>query len=563
MTPLVVRLLLEQFIMLCLHLDASHWKRNHLVAEPQDACIDSVVLPLLRIIPCARFLELFVHALSNAMIITCVTPNHYLSSSNVHFTLWNASQSSHTSCIQKNVGCKGRHYPHLSSNHTILRKCIHSSTYSTPLHSCMMFLLLMELQAPFLESTCIDHGTCITRNGNGSQCRRIQTCIQCCYYFHYFTRHLGTCTTMDVHVTGREILSSFHQYFDTCLCHALYNHANVSKTARTQLSFSQFLTTYMLYSLLYNNFNNNQFTTILSKSSSMIGSDHSRKFTNHSNGDNNNNNTSGRTSRQSNHSSSGSGNIQSSSSSRSSSNSEQQQQQQQVQTGRILTHDHNNTSDHLFALIDIIDGTQKEKNGIKYWVQRNVITIQVISSFVFDTCTINCNKEGSTEVKHMETLSFVDSFAKMNESKIMELNLSTLRSASTYHEIYEAQFRKKLPYTSGRPETQKLIWLSAEFSLNNQIIKTVISPKFYVCSRPQDLRGVTRVGQASSSEETQSSSQSRHAAKMAAQKSVIRGMVSVIPRKQFMAESNPPQQQPSLPPTMTNTTTTLALPLDL
>ncbi|EFC43916.1 predicted protein [Naegleria gruberi] len=165
-----------------------------------------------------------------------------------------------------------------------------------------------------------------------------------------------------------------------------------------------------------------------------------------------------------------------------------------------------------FATVQIIDGSQKEKNGIKYWVQRNVITIQVISSFVFDTCTVYCTKEGNTETKVMETLSFVDSFTKLNPSKVAEVLKNAKCTLSIDEDdVYEAQFRKKLPFTSGRPETQKLIWISAEFSMSNKIIKKVNSSKFYVCSRPQDLRAIGNNPVATSTTNVSSSSQSSSA----------------------------------------------------
>lgn len=130
-----------------------------------------------------------------------------------------------------------------------------------------------------------------------------------------------------------------------------------------------------------------------------------------------------------------------------------------------------------FCKITIIDGTKKRKYGTTYWVQRNVITLQVLASFKFDQCTVHCHKENSQDVKLMEVLTFKDHFG-------------------TYHNlpngvtVYESQFKKKLPFTSGRPETQKHVWLSADFTSSANTVASCATDKFFVCSRPtSDLTG--------------------------------------------------------------------------
>nr|CAG4712432.1 unnamed protein product [Naegleria fowleri] len=415
----------------------------------------------------------------------------------------------------------------------------------------------VELFETCLEDVNGDDGIDRTRKGRRSILSRTTTCLNHHRHLHVLYNHDSNTnkSTDDGWNDFSSLLSIMIQSMVASFMVQLFQNSKSSKLPSMMMHMHEWK---------FSNHSNGNTNKSGGTSGSGSGSSNTHANNNNNNNHNSSNSSSGRTSRQSNHSSSGSGNIHSSSSSLGSNSSEK------FQSLPLVTQEDNDdlSSDHLFALIDIIDGTQKEKNGIKYWVQRNVITIQVISSFVFDTCIVNCNKEGSSEAKHMETLSFVDSFTKMSESKIAELNLSTT-FRSQEHEFYEAQFRKKLPYTSGRPETQKLIWLSAEFSINNRIIKTVTSPKFYVCSRPQDLRGVTRVG-SSSEDALQTSPQSQHASKLAAQKGVIRGMVSVIPRKQIMVEpssqsttySNP---QPSLlPPTgMTSSSTSSSRPVNI
>jgi hypothetical protein len=118
--------------------------------------------------------------------------------------------------------------------------------------------------------------------------------------------------------------------------------------------------------------------------------------------------------------------------------------------------------------IIVVDGTKKIKYGTTYWVQRNVITVQIQAAFKFDECKIFCHKEHTSDVKHMETLSFNDHFVKLSQ----------------HPHAYEGSFKKKLPYTSGRPETQKYIWLSAEFYQGSTLLGKCQTDKFYVCSRP-------------------------------------------------------------------------------
>lgn len=119
--------------------------------------------------------------------------------------------------------------------------------------------------------------------------------------------------------------------------------------------------------------------------------------------------------------------------------------------------------------ITIIDGTKKIKYNTTYWVQRNVVTVQVTASFLFDECKVTCSKESTSDVKHMETIPF-GNFVLRNDFD------STPK--------YEHVFKKKLPHTSGRPETQKYIWLSAEFLQHAESISKCSTEKFYVCSRP-------------------------------------------------------------------------------
>ncbi|KAL0481095.1 transcription factor coe2-B [Acrasis kona] len=116
--------------------------------------------------------------------------------------------------------------------------------------------------------------------------------------------------------------------------------------------------------------------------------------------------------------------------------------------------------------VRIVDGTRKQRYGTNYWVQRNVITIQVSSNSQFEEARIFCNRKGTTDPKHMETICY------------METNAKRLNSS------FEVTFKKKLPYTSGRPETQKQIWLSAEFWSKGVMVKRCNSEAFFVCSRP-------------------------------------------------------------------------------
>jgi len=150
---------------------------------------------------------------------------------------------------------------------------------------------------------------------------------------------------------------------------------------------------------------------------------------------------------------------------------DEKQQQQQQQQRRQLTRIMNNK----YASIEIIDGTRNVKYGTVYWVQRNVVTIKILVSFIFDECRVLCSKEDTNDVKLMEVLKFVDHFSKQK---------STTRQDVSADSLYEVQIKKRIPFTSGRPETQKHIWLTAEFYLKNTMIHRVNTKKFYVCSRP-------------------------------------------------------------------------------
>ena len=131
-----------------------------------------------------------------------------------------------------------------------------------------------------------------------------------------------------------------------------------------------------------------------------------------------------------------------------------------------------------FSRVAIIDGTRKIKYNTSYWVQRNVITVQILAAFSFDECKVTCHKESTSDVKSMETVSF-SSFTV----RAPQLNGDLPAAASA--DTYEYVFKKKLPHTSGRPETQKYIWLNAEFyNKSGMPIGKCSSEKFYVCSRP-------------------------------------------------------------------------------
>jgi hypothetical protein len=134
-----------------------------------------------------------------------------------------------------------------------------------------------------------------------------------------------------------------------------------------------------------------------------------------------------------------------------------------------------NSSVCLYSSIQIIDGTKNEKNGKTYWVQRNVVTIQVLTSFEFDECKVLCKKENCSDPKILATLIFHERFF---------INQNT--------NMYQATFKKKLPYTSGRPETQKEIWMEAEFYKSGKIITRVNSKRFFVCSRPNTEKKNTK-----------------------------------------------------------------------
>lgn len=203
-----------------------------------------------------------------------------------------------------------------------------------------------------------------------------------------------------------------------------------------------------------------------------------------------NNNQSNNGASGSNNYSSGSGNGSGSSSSSggsSSGSSSSGDDEDEEEEDEVL--DSSDNGSELFATVEVIDGTRKQKYNTKYWVQRNVVTIQVLSGFVFDTCYVYCHKEGSHDIKLMEKLSYVDSFYKLSQNKTSQYRQQVQNPPN---EIYETQFRKKLPHTSGRPETQKHIWLSAHFYLNDRLLKDVQSEKFFVCSRPQDSKGTAR-----------------------------------------------------------------------
>jgi hypothetical protein len=117
--------------------------------------------------------------------------------------------------------------------------------------------------------------------------------------------------------------------------------------------------------------------------------------------------------------------------------------------------------------IKIIDGTKKIRYNTEYWVQRNVITIMVSSHVSFDYVNIFCHKRGTEQPKLVERLVFSENQNRV-QSKLP----------------FESAFKKKLPMTSGRPETQKQIWLTAEFCTDGQITRTCATEPFYVCSRP-------------------------------------------------------------------------------
>jgi hypothetical protein len=115
--------------------------------------------------------------------------------------------------------------------------------------------------------------------------------------------------------------------------------------------------------------------------------------------------------------------------------------------------------------IKIIDGTKKIRYGTEYWVQRNVITVQVISHVPFDEVRVFCHKKGANDPKLMEILPYFEHY-------------------KSHGIAFETSFKKKLPHTSGRPETQKPIWLTAEFYKGGNIIKSSSTEPFFVCSRP-------------------------------------------------------------------------------
>lgn len=128
-----------------------------------------------------------------------------------------------------------------------------------------------------------------------------------------------------------------------------------------------------------------------------------------------------------------------------------------------------NTGPNSMCSIKIIDGTKRICHGTEYWVQRHVVTVKVTSLFPFDEVRIYCNKKGTQDVKHMNTLPYYGHY----KSRGM---------------IFESVFKKRLPYTSGRPETQKPIWLTAEFWQHGEIIKSCISESFFVSSKPDNER---------------------------------------------------------------------------
>jgi hypothetical protein len=112
------------------------------------------------------------------------------------------------------------------------------------------------------------------------------------------------------------------------------------------------------------------------------------------------------------------------------------------------------------ATISVVDGTKKLKYGNEYWVQRNVVTIRVTANILFDEVSIYCHKRGS-ETRFMQTLPYYRALP-----------------------YFDASVKVKLPMTSGRPETQKEMWLSCTFTRAGQIVHQCTSKTFLVCSRP-------------------------------------------------------------------------------
>jgi hypothetical protein len=116
--------------------------------------------------------------------------------------------------------------------------------------------------------------------------------------------------------------------------------------------------------------------------------------------------------------------------------------------------------------IAIIDGTKKIRYGNEYWVQRNVVTIKITSQVPFDTVNIYCYKKGVNDPKLVDTIQFFE-------------------QQRSYGSYFESSVKRKLPMTSGRPETQKKIWLTAEFITDGQVIRSSSTDPFFVCSRPR------------------------------------------------------------------------------
>lgn len=133
------------------------------------------------------------------------------------------------------------------------------------------------------------------------------------------------------------------------------------------------------------------------------------------------------------------------------------------------------------ASIRIIDGTRNVKNGVQFWVQRHVVTVRIQCSFRFDECLVTCSKQGMSEQRYTQTLYFAEHFTKIAENRHHDDHDS---SGTHLMMRFEAVFKTKLLYTSGRPENQRKVWLTASFFSGNTTIASATTDEFLVCSRP-------------------------------------------------------------------------------
>jgi len=119
-------------------------------------------------------------------------------------------------------------------------------------------------------------------------------------------------------------------------------------------------------------------------------------------------------------------------------------------------------------------GAWKVRGDEKYLIQRCVSTIQVFvpAEMSFNTCRVFCDKEGRELKQKLLSDTTHDSFAF----------LPATQSQSLYKEW---RFRRKIPFTSGRPETRKKIWIRALFlDVQGNVQKNIRSVPFYACSKP-------------------------------------------------------------------------------